>query len=182
MRHKVSLLWSWFVWIMTLPMPDLPSVRRLRGWLYGLLMRKRGSNFQVSFNVTIRGLENLSVGNDVYIAPGVVILAGKDISLGDGVQLAFYSVLTDGGHTRKDDSYRFGPRVQCPIRIDAGAWLGAHVTVVAGVTIGRCAVIGANSVVTRDIPSEVLAAGVPAVVLRRDSSSDSQSGSCEKSQ
>lgn len=170
MRHKLSLLWSWFVWLTTFALPDLPSVRRLRGWLYALAMKRCGRNFQVGFNVTIRGLENLSVGNDVYFAPGVIILAGHDISLGDGVQLAFYTVLTDGGHTMKDASYRFGPRAQRRVCIESGTWLGAHVTVVSGVTIGRSVVIGANSVVTRDIPERVLAAGVPAEVLRKNDS------------
>jgi acetyltransferase-like isoleucine patch superfamily enzyme len=168
MRHKLSLLWSWFVWLTTLALPDVPCVRRLRGRLYGFLMKRCGRNFQVGFNVTIRGLENFSVGDDVYIAPGSIILAGHDISLGDGVQLAFYTVLTDGGHTLKDSSYRFGAREQRPVRIEAGTWLGAHVTVVPGVTIGRSVVIGANSVVTRDIPDSVLAAGVPAVVVRKN--------------
>jgi maltose O-acetyltransferase len=166
--HKLLLLWSWFVWLTTLPLPDLPAVRRLRGILYGLFMHRRGPNLQIGFNVIIRGLENLSVGRDVYIAPGVVILAGERIELGDGVQLAFYSVLTDGGHTLQNGSYRFGARSQRPLSIGAGTWIGAHVTVVAGVNIGSSVVVGANSVVTRDLPDRVLAAGVPATVVRRN--------------
>lgn len=168
MKHRLLLLWSWFVWLVTLPLPDMPIVRRLRGVLYGAFMKRCGANFQVGFNVTIRGLENLCVGNDVYIAPGSVILAGLDITLEDGVQVAFYSVLTDGGHSLQEGSYRFGPRVQSQLHIAAGTWIGAHVTVVAGVRIGRSVIVGANSVVTRDIPDGVLAAGVPAVVVRKN--------------
>jgi acetyltransferase-like isoleucine patch superfamily enzyme len=174
MKHKALLLWSWLVWLITLPLPDMPLVRRLRGLLYGVFMRRCGSNFQVGFNVTLRGLENLSIGNDVYIAPGSVVLAGADVSLEDGVQLAFYSVLTDGGHSLQEGSYRFGPRVEAPLHIAAGTWIGAHVTIVAGVRIGRSVVIGANSVVTKDIPDGVLAAGVPAVVVRKNLSEGEQ--------
>jgi acetyltransferase-like isoleucine patch superfamily enzyme len=168
MKHKLLLLWSWLVWLLTLWLPDMPVVRRLRGALFGIFMKHCGANFQVGFNVTIRGLENLSVGNDVYLAPGAVILAGLGITLEDGVQVAFYSVLTDGGHSLHEGSYRFGPRVQAKLHIAAGTWLGAHVTVVAGVHIGRGVIVGANSVVTRDIPDGVLAAGVPATVVRKN--------------
>lgn len=166
MNHKTALLWSWLVWAMTFFMPDVSAIRRLRGVLYGMGMKGRGRNFQVSSNVIIRGLENLTVGDNVYLAPGVVVLAGDSISLGNDVQVAFYCVLTDGNHTANDGSYRFGARAQSPIRIEAGSWIGSHVTVVAGVRIGSGVVIGANSVVTRDIPDGVLAAGVPAAILR----------------
>lgn len=174
MKHRLLLLLSWFVSIATFALPDIPVVRRARGFFYGLFMHKCGTNFQVGFNVTIRGLENLSVGNDVYIAPGSVILAGTQIELGDGVQLAFYTVLTDGEHTLKEGSYRFGARAQRPVHIAAGTWIGAHVTVVAGVRIGRRVVVGANSVVTSDLPDGVLAAGVPAKVIRDSSGERSQ--------
>lgn len=153
------------MWATTLLLPDVPVLMRFRGFLFGFGMMGCGKNFQVAGNVMLRGLENISVGRDVYLAPGAVILAGKGVVLEDGVQVAFYSVLTDGNHTAKDGSYRFGLRSQSPILIGAGTWIGAHVTVVAGVKIGRCAVIGANSVVTREIPDGALAVGVPASVL-----------------
>jgi acetyltransferase-like isoleucine patch superfamily enzyme len=54
-----------------------------------------------------------------------------------------------------------------PTRIGDNVWCGAHVVITSGVTVGERSVIGANSVVTEDIPAFSLAAGVPAKVLRR---------------
>jgi acetyltransferase-like isoleucine patch superfamily enzyme len=53
------------------------------------------------------------------------------------------------------------------VSIGNGAWVGARVTILAGVTIGEYAVIGAGAVVTRDVPPRCLAAGVPAKVLKQ---------------
>lgn len=55
------------------------------------------------------------------------------------------------------------------VHIRDGAWLGANVVVLGGVTIGRNAIIGANSVVTRDVPGYAIAAGAPATVRSRRS-------------
>jgi acetyltransferase-like isoleucine patch superfamily enzyme len=54
-----------------------------------------------------------------------------------------------------------------PVVLEQGVWLGARVTVLKGVTIGRSSVVAAGSVVTRDIPPGVLAGGMPAKVLRK---------------
>lgn len=51
--------------------------------------------------------------------------------------------------------------------IEDDAWIGANVTILPGVTIGRCSIIGAGSVVTKDIPPNCIAAGVPCKVIRR---------------
>lgn len=144
----------------------MPFVMRVRGWLFSFGLRDCGKNLQVGANVMLRGLENISVGDDVYFAPGTVLLAGKSVTIGDGVQLAFYSVVTDGNHTIIDGSYRFGPRAESDVVISKGTWIGAHSTVVAGVYIGEGVLVGANSVVTRNLPSHCFAAGVPATVRR----------------
>jgi acetyltransferase-like isoleucine patch superfamily enzyme len=53
-----------------------------------------------------------------------------------------------------------------PTVLEDGVWVGAHVTILKGVTIGKSAIIGAGSVVTRDVPDNVVAAGNPCRVLR----------------
>ena len=52
------------------------------------------------------------------------------------------------------------------MRIEKGVWIGAHVTVLAGVTIGRNAVVAAGAVVTKDVPENMIVGGVPAKVIR----------------
>lgn len=166
--HKVGLLWSWFVEIMTCWMPDFPFCMRLRGWLYGFAMKTRGKDFQVANHVSLKGLENLSVGAHVYFAPGVVILAGLSITIADEVMLAYRVIVTDGNHTMENGSYRFGKTIREPIRIGSGTWIAANSTILAGVTIGRGVLIAANSVVPRqNIPNNVIIGGVPAKILRQ---------------
>jgi acetyltransferase-like isoleucine patch superfamily enzyme len=159
---KIRLLWSWFVRITTDWLPDCAPCMRFRGWLYGLGMKQRGRDFQVASQVRLAHLEKFSVGDHVYLAPGVVVLACQDITLEDEVMIAHHTVLTDGNHTAWRKSYRFGPRSNAPVRVQRGSWVGANCTVVAGVRIGRCAVVGANSVVTSEVPDYGVVGGVPA--------------------
>jgi acetyltransferase-like isoleucine patch superfamily enzyme len=134
--------------------------------LYGILMKHRGRDFQVGQDVRINGLENLSVGDHVYFAPGVIILADHDIFIGSEVMISFYTVITDGNHTLKNKSYRYGPRENGPIHIGYGSWIGANCTIVGQVNIGKAVVIAANSAVVKDIPDNVIAGGVPAQTIR----------------
>ena len=94
--------------------------------------------------------------------------AGASISIGSGVQIAqlcgFYSF--DHGFMPNQPIYQQPITTKGPITIEDDVWLGFNVIVLSGVRIGQGAVIGAGSVVTRDIPSKAIAAGVPARVLR----------------
>jgi maltose O-acetyltransferase len=166
LRHKAGLLWSWLVMTATGWLPDLAAVQRLRGWLLSPFLKRRGRDFQVASGARIASLANLAVGDHVYVGPGAIISAGLEVTLGDGVMLGHYAVVVDGNHSEIDGNYRFGPRVERPIRIGRGTWVGAHATVVAGVTIGEGVVVAANAAVVRDIPDRVLVAGVPAQVVR----------------
>jgi maltose O-acetyltransferase len=166
LRHRLGVLWGWFVMTATGWLPDLPAIRRLRGRLLGVAMNRLGRDFQVAGSARIAGLSNLNVGDHVYVGPGVIISAGTEVTLGDGVMLGHYAIVIDGDHTAIDGSYRFGPRRERPVRIGRGTWVAAHCTVVAGVTIGEGVVVAANAAVVHDVPDHVLVAGVPAQVVR----------------
>lgn len=112
---------------------------------------------------------------------------GHGIRLGEGVFMNYNCVLLDGGHITIGRNTLLGPACQLytpqhpmdpvarretketayPITIGEDCWLGGGVVVCPGVTIGDRCIIAAGSVVTKDIPSDSLAAGVPAVVKRR---------------
>lgn len=145
MKHKFLLLYSWFVRTLLFFLPDQPLIMRFRGWMYGLGMKNRGRNFQVSANVIIKGLENFLVGDDCYLAPGVVINAIRDIEFDGQVMIGFNSVLVSGNHSKTNGSYRFGKSKTAPIYVGFGSWVAANCTVVAGASIGSGVVIGANS-------------------------------------
>jgi len=77
--------------------------------------------------------------------------------------------ITDQNHGYEDVDVPIGRQVapERPVRIGSGSWLGHGTVVLPGATIGRHVVIGANSVVTGELPDYCVAAGAPAVVIRR---------------
>jgi acetyltransferase-like isoleucine patch superfamily enzyme len=110
------------------------------------------------------------IGAGTFLNLGVMVAALDRVEIGDHCMLANGCVVTDADH-RFDDPSRpvtwQGFTSKGPTKIGDNVWLGAHVVVTSGVTIGERCVIGANSVVTRDLPPFSVAAGAPARVLRR---------------
>lgn len=100
---------------------------------------------------------------------GASISAVKSVVIEEAVGIAFGVYISDHSHGFDHpgipirDQPLSEPR---PVRIGRGSWLGQNVVVMPGVTIGEYAVIGANSVVTRDIPPRAVAVGAPARVIR----------------
>ncbi|MFT4219265.1 MAG: sugar O-acetyltransferase [Microbacterium sp.] len=142
----------------------------------------------------LRGLLG-SVGEHLWVEPPFRCDYGQQISLGNGVFANYDLSILDVAPVTIGNMVLFGPRVTLstashpidfqqrtgdvyeyaePITIEDGAWLGAHVVVGPGVTIGARSVIGAGSVVTSDIPPDVVAAGVPCRVLRPITDADRQ--------
>ena len=112
----------------------------------------------------------LSIGDGTSIAGNVVISAARSIRLGRKVLVARGVYISDHIH-RYDDTSRpildQGIERMEPVEIDDGAWLGENAVICPGVRVGRGAVVGANSVVTEDVPDFSLAVGAPARVVRR---------------
>lgn len=109
-------------------------------------------------------------GRNTYIGTGVFINSGArfqdqgGIFIGDGCFLGHNCVLTTLNHGL--NPARRHLMEPAPVRIERGAWLGASVTVLPGVTIGADAVVAAGAVVTQDVPARTLVGGVPAKVIR----------------
>ncbi|QKJ21251.1 acyltransferase [Microbacterium hominis] len=100
---------------------------------------------------------------------GASISAVRSVVIEEAVGIAAGVYISDHSHSfdRPDVPIRDQPITEArPVRIGRGAWLGQNVVVMPGVTIGAQAVIGANSVVTRDVPPHTVAVGVPARVVR----------------
>lgn len=81
-------------------------------------------------------------------------------------------VLACSGHAIYSSQRAQGIGTSKPITIEDRVWIGANSTILAGVTIGKDSVIGAGSVVTKDIPSGVIARGVPCKVIRKITEED----------
>ena len=111
-----------------------------------------GKNFISNFNLTILDEAIVTIGNNVFIGPNCGI----------------YTI----NHALLPDQRNAGVMKAAPVTIGNDVWLAADVKVLPGVTIGDGAVIGAGSVVTRDIPPRVLAAGNPCRVIREITEED----------
>lgn len=119
--------------------------------------------------ITAPGDARVRIGSGTFLNIGVMVASLELVEIGDHCMLANGCFVSDSSH-RFDDPNRPVPwqgfTTRGPTRIEDNVWCGANVVVTSGVTVGRRSVIGANSVVTSDIPPFSVAAGVPARVLR----------------
>ena len=93
---------------------------------------------------------------------GALMMAAGGITLEDKVMIAANVQLISNNH----DPYDRDVLTCKPIRIKYGAWVGAGSTILPGVTVGKYAIVGANSVVSKDIPDYAVAVGSPAKVIK----------------
>jgi acetyltransferase-like isoleucine patch superfamily enzyme len=168
-RWKTILFREWplhFILLFTNWLPDNVAFLRLRGLLISPFLGECKGLLKVGRNVTLYNPLNIIVGNDVYIANGSILLAIDKITLKDEVMVAPYCVLASSNHTRKSNSFRHGQNFEAPIYIGRGAWLGAHVVITAGSIVGDGVLIAAGAVVESNIPSNVIAGGIPAKTIK----------------
>jgi maltose O-acetyltransferase len=112
--------------------------------------------------------KKIVIHNRVFINAYCFIDAGERVEIESGVMIGPYCYITDGDHgTSGQGGVMDRPMRYAPVRIQEGAWLGAHVSVLRGVNIGKNAVIGAGAVVTKDVPDGATYGGVPARPLAK---------------
>lgn len=109
---------------------------------------------------------NITLGDNVFLNFNCVILDVVPVTIGDRVQIASAVQILAADHPRDAETRAMGLENGRPIVIEDDAWIGGGAILCPGVTVGRGSVIGAGSVVTRDIPPGVIAAGNPCRVLR----------------
>ena len=105
-------------------------------------------------------------GSNVYANFGLTLVDDTHIYVGDNTMFAPNVVVATAGHPIDAKMRGDGLQYNFPVHIGKNCWIGAGVLIMPGVTIGDNVVVGAGSVVTKDIPSGVLALGVPAKVVR----------------
>lgn len=111
----------------------------------------------------------LRIGDRVGIRPYCMISAAEEIVIEDDVIIGAFTSVIDSDHTfsgGQPNVMHNALRTE-PIRIGRGTWLAERVAVLRGSTIGRCCIVGANSVVRGELPDYSIAAGVPARVIGR---------------
>jgi acetyltransferase-like isoleucine patch superfamily enzyme len=126
--------------------------------------------FEPGVWLTLPAPARVRIGGGTFLNMGVMVAATELVEIGEHCMFANGCFVTDGNHRFDDPGLPVpwqGFSSKGPTRIADNVWCGANVVVTSGVTIGERCVIGANSVVTTDLPPFSIAAGAPAKVLRR---------------
>ena len=112
------------------------------------------------------GGKHVHFGKGVYANFNLTLVDDTHIYVGDHTMLGPNVILATAGHPILPELREKGYQYNAPIRIGKNCWLGAGVTVLPGVSIGDNTVVGAGSVVTHDLPANVVAVGTPCRVMR----------------
>lgn len=113
-------------------------------------------------SLQIQKFGDITLGERAALGDGARLVNWAPIEIGDDFLAAEELLINAGSH----DPVTLVPRTMRPVRIGKRVWCGTRVTILAGVQIGDDVVIGAGSVVVHDLPSNCVAAGVPARVVR----------------
>lgn len=146
-------------------------------WVYGAHQISIGSNSFIlrgcSLAVEEPGHDRkppvLQIGDRVGIRPNCVISASESVVIEDDVIIGAFTSIVDSDHTFSlgRPNVMHNPMSSSPIRIGRGTWLAERVAVLRGSTIGRCCIVGANSVVRGTLPDYSIAVGAPARIVGR---------------
>ncbi len=139
----------------------LPGKTRAR--LLRTFGAKIGVRSAIKYGVDISFPWRVTMGDDVWIGDRARILSLAPVSIGSSVCISQEAYLCTGSHDHRKSTFDL---ITAPITIGDSVWIAARAFVCPGVTIGSGSVIGACSVVTRDIPAGVFASGNPARVIR----------------
>ncbi|MGE0600067.1 MAG: DapH/DapD/GlmU-related protein [Dehalococcoidia bacterium] len=104
----------------------------------------------------------LFIGKGTILNRDTVIVCHDSVEIGANCKISYQVIIMDSDEHQVPGS----PQMTAPIRIEDDVWLGARVIVLKGVTIGAGAIVGAGSIVTKDLPQRSISAGQPARVLR----------------
>jgi maltose O-acetyltransferase len=162
-----SILASWPLRALTLAVIAVFSASsRMAGVLRTAALIPGPNRPVCHWTVTLKNPQNITCGVGVVIGPKSTLGASGGIVLGDHVRISEQVIIETGGlDFRTTAPYRHTVK---PIKIGSGVWLGARSMVLQGVTIGDGAIIGAGTVVTRDVPAGAVVVGPQPRIRERD--------------
>ena len=171
--HPVTRIWNriYFTARLSADIRDMDFSVQCDGRVYvsGTAEITLGRRSRLGMEVELRTVDagRIHIGDDTRINRGCTLTSYSHIAIGDFCLIGEFVSIRDANHGLSCDApMRLQPHTFAPIRIGRDVWIGRGSCILPGVTIGSGAVIGANSVVTRDIPEFAIAAGAPAKVIR----------------
>lgn len=171
------------------PARDLPGVSIGKNTEIRKQLDKRSKKSKITIGddcliqgslVTETDDSRITIGNNVFVGGDTIVDCVKSITIEDDVLISYRCIIADSDNHNMRYSIRKGDLAQWkrggrddwsltpqdPVHIKKGAWIGTSVIILKGVTIGEGAIIGAGSVVTRDVPDWTIAAGNPARIIK----------------
>lgn len=143
-----------------------------RDYLKGQIFGKLGNNVHLEAPFYLDYGYRTTIGNDFFSNVNLTIIDGGGVEIGDhvfiGPNVGIYTAEHPLDVRRREKGYEWA----LPVKVGNNVWIGGDVTILAGVTIGDNTVIGAGSVVTKDIPANVVAVGNPCTVIKETEKGD----------
>ena len=118
------------------------------------------------FYLKTMGGASISIGDECFFNNNCSVTAAEKIIIGNRCKFANNLVIVDHDHEIVD-GHATADLVSEPIHIGDNVWVGANCTILKGVNIGKCAIIAAGAVVTKDVPEYTIVAGIPAKEIKR---------------
>ena len=109
--------------------------------------------------------QNIKVGRNVFINSGCCFQDQGGIEIGDNALIGQQVVIATINHDLNPEMR--ANMLPAPVKIGNSVWVGAHATILAGVPVGNNSIVAAGAVVTKDVPENVVVAGVPAKIIKR---------------
>jgi acetyltransferase-like isoleucine patch superfamily enzyme len=148
---------TWFLFIAT-----------IRSFIYKPFFKHIGKVVYISKDFRVSSPKNIEIGDNVYINYSVLLDGAGGIKVGNNVMFAQYAQIFTRSHTYDKrtipmckQSYKIKPVV-----IGDDVWIGTHAVILPGITVGKGSIIGANAVVTKNVPPYAIVGGVPAKVIK----------------
>lgn len=142
-----------------------PSQERLQELFFTLTGQPKEESFHIFPPFYTDFGQNIVVGKDVFINEGCSFQDQGGIVIGDGCLIGHQVVLATLNHVQ-DPAHR-ADMIPAPILLGKNVWIGAHATILAGVTVGDNSIVAAGAVVTKDVPANTVVGGVPARVIKK---------------
>lgn len=149
-----------------------PSEQEKRNEILKKIFADIGDNCYIEPPLRANWGKNVHIGNDFYANFNLTLVDDTDVYIGNNVLIGPNVVIDTGTHPIRPDIRAKQAQYNVAVTIEDNVWIGAGAIILPGVCIGKNTVIGAGSIVTKDIPANVVAIGSPCRVLREINEND----------
>lgn len=154
-------IWKWIV-------KGYRNIQSIRTFFYKPFLKQVGTGFGIeNGSVRISSPHNISIGDNFSLTHGCILMGEGEIKIGNNVLMGPYSQLYSTNYNFEGKRPIISqPSKKGKITIEDDVWIGANTIILKGITIGKGAVVGAGSVVTKNIPPFTVYAGNPAKLIK----------------